>query len=1192
MYCLFIFIFWYNSDNNLCLIIGKYVSISETIKLLSQERILVIDGAMGTQIQDLEVPLEAWIDNNGKSQEGCNELLIDTAPELIKRIHKRYAMAGADLIKTNTFGTMPWVLDEYDMGERAYELSKKGAMLVKEICEEYSTPQQPRFVLGSMGPGTKLPSLGHIHYDEMYEGYKIVAEGLIDGGCDVFLLETCQDPLQIKMALHACEDANESRGVKLPIMVSVTIELSGSMLIGTDATTIVTILEPFDIISLGFNCGTGPDQVKKHLKTLSELWHKPISIHANAGLPQNRGGYTYYPMGPDEFTNKQLEFTQFDGVSFLGGCCGTTPQHIQALKKAVGSIKPKAPTGSIEPSIASLFNTTELYQEPAPLLIGERSNATGSKAFRELIIASDYDGTLQVGQAQVRDGAHCLDVNVEFAGRDGAKDMSAVMELYNQKIPLPLMPDATRVHTMEEGLKCIGGKPIINSVNLEDGEGKLDDICRLAKRFGTALVCLVIDEVGMAKTKDDKIRVAERIYDLAVNRHGIDPRNLIFDMLAFTVGSGDLEYRDAAIQTRDAIEELHKRHPEVGSTLGLSNISFGLEKTARFYLNSVFLHHCIKVGMTSVIINVKHIIPLAKMNKDDIAVCEELLFSPDDQSLFKFIDHFADAVVEDAGADEAYEAMSYEEKIAKLLMDGDKERMIPLVEDARHEIHPDKIVNEILIDAMKVVGELFGNGEMQLPFVLQSAETMKATVDYLNPHLTKQEKETDTTLVIGTVKGDVHDVGKNLVDIILSNNGFKVINVGIKVDLDTYLKTVEENSIQAIGMSGLLVKSTAVMKDNLEAMAQMDMDIPVLMGGAALTRSFVDDFCRPIYKGPIFYCRDAFDGVVAMSRIEKYNEDPSVGLDTRLAGDMVEREEKVKKEIVIPPFSEIKQPEQVAIPTPPFWGRRVLQKENLDLNMVFDWVNQKSVIRMHWGYKKGKMDKKEYDKLLEEKVYPAYERLRQQFIDEDMFEPTIIYGYYPVRSNDQELLVFDESEGWNIDDNANKEPFEDVQGRAKYAFSFPRQGRKPHRALSDFFRHDRHDVLGITCVSAGSKFSAYEKELYDAGKYLEYNMVHGFSVELAEALAEVAHKQIRMDLGILKDDEGATLRDVRMRRYQGARYSFGYAACPDLEQSRIIFDLLKPEEFGIELSETFQIHPEQSTTALVVQHPKANYYSV
>ncbi|MEA1879078.1 MAG: methionine synthase, partial [Campylobacterota bacterium] len=1155
----------------------------------------VIDGAMGTQIQDLDVPAEAWICDKGQDQEGCNELLIDTAPELLKRIHMRYAMAGADLIKTNTFGTMPWVLDEYDMGERAYELSKKGAVLVKEICDEYGTQESPKFVLGSMGPGTKLPSLGHIHYDEMYEGYKLCALGLIDGGCDIFLLETCQDPLQIKAALHACQDANVERNVELPIMVSVTIELSGSMLIGTNAETIVTILEPFDILSLGFNCGTGPDQVKKHLKTLSELCSIPISVHANAGLPQNKGGYTYYPMGPDEFTEKQLEFTAFDGVSFLGGCCGTTPQHIQALKKAVESLKPKAPSGHIEPSIASLFNTTELFQEPAPLLIGERSNATGSKAFRELILASDYEGTLTVGQAQVRDGAHMLDVNVEFAGRDGAKDMRAVMELYNQKIPLPLMPDATRPNTIEEGLKCIGGKPIINSTNLEDGEENFATYCRLAKKYGAVLVCLVIDEEGMARSKEGKVSIAKRMYELAVNVHGLEPKNIMFDMLAFTVGTGEEEDRLAGLNAREAIREIHEIYPDVGTTLGLSNISFGLEKNARFYLNSVFLHHCIQVGMTSVIINVKHIIPLAKMTQEDIAICEELLFAPDEDSLFKFIDHFSNAVVDTEKADEEYEAMSDEEKIAKLLLDGDKERMIPLVESARKEIHPDKIVNEILIDAMKVVGELFGSGQMQLPFVLQSAETMKTTVDYLNPHLTKQEKATDTTLVIGTVKGDVHDVGKNLVDIILSNNGFKVVNVGIKTQLEEYLEVMENQSIQAVGMSGLLVKSTAVMRENLETMAEMGLEIPILLGGAALTRAFVDDFCRPIYKGPIFYCRDAFDGVIAMTRLEKYNELLANGeeaeLDTRMAGDMKERVEKVKKEVIIPPFAEIKMPERVDVPTPPFWGRRVLQKADLDLDMIFNWVNQKTVIKMHWGYKKGKMDKDEYEKLLDEKVYPAYERLKREFIEKDLFEPTIIYGYYPCRSSDQELYLFDESQGWNVDANANREPLDKVIGNTIGTFSFPRQGKKPHRALSDFFHHDRHDVMPITCVSAGSKFSAYEKELYDAGKYLEYNMVHGFSVELAEALAEVAHKQIRLDLNIA-ENEGSSLRDVRMNRYQGARYSFGYPACPDLEQSRLIFDLLKPEEFGIELSETFQIHPEQSTTALVVHHGKATYYSV
>ncbi len=1166
------------------------MSVKQQLLEILSRRPLIIDGAMGTQLQerDAMIPKSAWEGN-----EGCNELLNVTCPEVMSDIFHAYLTAGADLLTTNTFGAFSWVLDEYQIGHRAYELARAGAQVCKDECDKFSTPQHPRFVLASIGPGTKLPSLGHIHYDEMLAGYTECCLGLIDGGADIFLLETCQDPLQIKAALHACQAANQERKTDLPIMVSVTIELAGSMLIGTDAQTIATIMEPFDILSLGFNCGTGPEQYGKHVKTLSQVWGKPISVHANAGLPQNRGGYSYYPMGPDEFAQRQHDFLAYDGVSFLGGCCGTTPQHIRALVDKVSSITPKKPSGSQAPSIASLFNTVELIQQPAPLLIGERSNSTGSKAFRELIIASDYEGTLSVGQAQVRDGAHCLDVNVEFAGRDGAVDMAAVMKLYNQKIPLPLMPDATRVNTMEEALKCIGGKPIINSVNLEDGEERLDAICTLAKKFGTALVCLVIDEKGMAKTTEDKMRIADRIYDLCVNRHHIDPRNLMFDMLTFTVGSGDVEYRDAAIQTLEAIRQLHAKYPDVGSTLGLSNISFGLSASSRVYLNSVFLHHCIQAGMTSVIINVKHIVPLSKMSDQERELCEELLFTPNDQSLFNFINHFSDVTIDNSKNDEEYEALNDEEKIAKLLIDGDKERMIPLVDKARLSIKPDVIVNEILIDAMKVVGELFGSGKMQLPFVLQSAETMKTTVDYLNPYLTKQEKDTDTTLVIGTVKGDVHDVGKNLVDIILSNNGFKVINVGIKTELDEYLEVMKTNAIHAIGMSGLLVKSTQVMKDNLETMASMGITIPVLLGGAALTRSFVDDFCRPIYQGPIFYCRDAFDGVIAMSRIEKYNENPEVGLDTRLGGDMVERQTKEVKEVIIPPFSELKMPSrEVKIPTPPFWGRRVLRKEQLDFDMVCEWVNKRSLFKMHWGYKRAGMEVNEYKKLMETKVYPAYERIKREIVKRGLFDPTVIYGYYPVRSNDRELLIFDESYGWNVDENANRMPLDDVLGNAKYVFDFPRQRKNPHRALSDFFTHTRDDVLPLTCVSVGDKFSAYEQELYANNEYLEYNMVHGFGVELAEALAEVAHKQIRLDLGIVSEDEGNSLRDVRMNRYPGARYSFGYPACPDLEQSRIIFDLLRPEEFGIVLSETFQIHPEQSTTALVVHHKEATYYSV
>lgn len=1154
--------------------------ILKTIK----ERPLIIDGAMGTQLQqrDDKIPKEAWEGN-----EGCNELLNVTAPDIMNEIFHAYLTAGADLITTNTFGSFSWVLDEYQIGNRAYELTKAGAELVKKQCEAFSTPEKPRFCLGSIGPGTKLPSLGHITYDEMYEGYTEFCLALIDGGVDIFLLETAQDPLQIKAALHACEEACKQKNVDIPIMVSVTIELSGSMLIGTDASTIATIMEPFDIISLGFNCGTGPDQVVKHIKTLSELWHKPISVHANAGLPQNRGGYTYYPMGPDEFADKQEAFLEYDGVSFLGGCCGTTPQHIRALVDRVEKITPKAPSGKQENSLASLFGTVPLMQEPAPLLIGERSNATGSKAFRELLLAEDYEGTLSVGQQQVRAGAHVVDVSVGFAGRDETKDMKEVMSLYAQKISLPLMPDSTQTVALETALKCIGGKPIINSVNLEDGIEKFDAVCQLAKKFGAALVCLTIDEIGMAKTVERKLEIAERIYELATKKHGIKPENLVFDLLTFTLGSGDEEYVDAGINTIEAIREFRSRHPEVGTTLGLSNISFGLDKDARPYLNSMFLHHCLEAGLTSVIINVKHIIPINKISKEDQEICNNLIFNKGEEPLFKFIEHFSTKEAIDSDVEDAeYLAMSDEEKIAKLLMDGDKDRMIPLVEKVRHKIAPEKIVNEILIDAMKVVGELFGSGQMQLPFVLQSAETMKKTVDFLNPYLPKVEKSVDTTLALGTVKGDVHDVGKNLVDIILSNNGFKVVNLGIKVELDQFIQTMKDGHISALGMSGLLVKSTQVMKENLETLQKEGIKIPILLGGAALTRTFIDDFCRPIYDGPIFYCKDAFDGVTAMSRIEAGN------FDTNLHPDAPEVEKKEEKEYIIPPFSEIKMPSRdVKVPTPPFWGRREIKLTPQQIEMAFEWINHKILFKSRWGYSSKGMSKEAYQKQLDEVVWPAYEKLKAKFIDEKLFEPTILYGYWPCRSDDNSLLIFDESEGYFNDSEVNTEPLEHVMGRAREVFTFPRQRKAPHRALSDFFHSDRHDVIALTCVSAGEKLSEVEREIYERGDYTEYYQFHGLGVELAEALAEIAHKQIRLDLNIA-DNEGSTLADVQMNKYQGSRYSFGYAACPDLELNRPLFNLLKPEEFGIELSETYQIHPEQSTSALVVYHPNATYYNV
>jgi 5-methyltetrahydrofolate--homocysteine methyltransferase len=1140
-----------------------------------KDRFLIIDGAMGTQIQSAKIPQEAWEGN-----EGCNEFLNVTAPDVILKIQKAYCEAGADIIKTNTFGAMDWVLDEYDIGHRAYELAFAGAKLAKEAAKDFSHIK-PRFIAGALGPGTKLPSLGHIDYDTMYAGYAKSSRGLIEGGVDLFLIETAQDPLQIKAALHAIFDTQKALHVKLPVMVSVTIELSGTMLIGTDAATIAAILEPFEIFSLGINCGTGPEQVLPHLKTLSEVWPKILSIHANAGLPQNRGGKTFYPMDEENFAKEQAKFSTIDGVAIMGGCCGTTPNHIKALESALRGKKPKPPTGKQSPSIASLFEVKSLTQTPPPFLVGERSNATGSKAFRELLLAQDFDGTLSVAGEQVRSGAHGLDVSVGFAGRDEAEDMKKIVSLYSQKTPLPLMVDTTQLSALEAGLKCIGGRPIINSVNLEDGLEKFDAVCSLAKRFGAALVCLTIDEKGMAKTKEQKVSIAKRIFQRAVNLHKLRPSDLVFDFLTFTVGSGDEEYRNAAIETIEAIKEFKKLYPEVGFVLGVSNISFGLAKHAREYLNSIFLHHCVQAGLTMAIVNVKNTLPLHKIGDAERKVCEDLLFNnqKDGDPLFAFIRHFEGVKADSNDKKDPYEGLDSKTLIHKLLIDGNKKRMLDELVAIKEQIAPEVIINEVLIGAMKEVGDLFGSGKMQLPFVLQSAEVMKAAVDYLKPFLPKSNKQSQATLILGTVKGDVHDVGKNLVDIILTNNGYKVINIGIKADIQTFIDAYHKHNAHALGMSGLLVKSTSVMKENLQTLKDKGINVPILLGGAALNDSFVEEYCRPNYDGPVFYCKDAFEGILAMSRIEKGNFDTKLSSVKKIA-----KPQKPKAEKKALP-KDIKMPRRdIPVPNPPFWGVREIKTDVK--NIAYEWINHKLLFSSRWGYSAKGLSKEE--KIIQQKelLWPLFERLKGDIQRLDLFEPTLIYGYYPCRSKNESLYIFDESKGWNFGEKPSKTKLEE----AIHILNFPRQQSKPYRCLSDFYHSEHDDVVAFTCVSAGKKFSQYEAKLYKEGKYQEYYLMHGLGVELAEALAEIVHKQIRLDLNIA-NNEGKSLKDVKMSRYQGCRYSFGYPACPEIADTRVIFDLLKPERFGIELSETFQIHPEQSTTAIVTYHPEALYFA-
>lgn len=864
-------------------------SVKDRLKELIREQYLIIDGATGTELQKKEIKKEYWT-FNGNNIEGCNEILNITAPHIMKEIHIDYLNANANITKTNSFGAIPWVLSEYDIADKAYELAKQAAVIANEARDEYLKNPNSKgdldrdiFIVGSLGPGVKLPSLGQIGFDEMYSGYTLAARGLIEGGVDIILLETAQDVLQLKAAILAVNDTAKKLNKDIPIMVSVTIEKEGTMLLGTDIETAYTILSNLDIFSIGMNCGTGPDMAMQHIKKLSEISCLPISIHSNAGLPENRDGKAYYSMTPEEFAEINSEFFNLSGLAFIGGCCGTTPKHIEVLAKKVKGVKPKKTALEKQRAyIASLFNSVSIKQEPAPLMIGERSNATGSKIFRELMIAGDMDGMLDVGIKQVKSGSHAIDVNAAWAGRNEIEDITKIISAYVKQISLPLVIDAIKPDVIEEALKVYGGKPIINSANMEQGEEKFDAICSLAKRYGASIMLLTIDEKAMALTCEDKLRMCERMYDRAVNVHKILPHDIIFDPLTFTLASGDENSFLAGVETLNAIKELSKRYPESSISLGVSNISFGLKEEARKVMNSVFLYEAINHGLSAAIVNVAQILPISKIGEKEIELARELIYNKNKtkEPLINYINYFSDKKEK-----KELTNVTNEEKIKKpireairdAMLDGewkDMQNLLNEVKENSEEFGGEKkfaqaIIDEILLPTMADIGVKFGEGSIQLPFVLGSAEVMKKSVDFLSEFLEKKKQEKTAKIILGTVAGDVHDVGKNLVEIIIKNNGFETVNLGTKVPIEKFIEAYHEHNADCIGMSGLLVKSTEVMKDNLAYIRDKGLKIPILLGGAALTKDFVENTCKKVYgdSGKIFYCKDGFDDIVAIKEI-------------------------------------------------------------------------------------------------------------------------------------------------------------------------------------------------------------------------------------------------------------------------------------------------------------------------------------
>jgi len=1163
-----------------------------------RERVLVFDGGMGTQIQNANLTLDDF-----RGLEGCNELLVETRPDVIEAIHERYYNAGADVVETDTFGGMPYVLDEFGIGERAFELNEMAAALARRVADRLSTPERRRFVAGSVGPGTKLVTLGHITTDELFAAYKTYCKGLISGGVDCLNIETCQDILQVKLAVTAARDAMEELGREVPIFCTVTVETTGTMLVGSDIAAAVTTLEALPVDVVGLNCATGPDLMQESVRHLSKTTTRHIMVMPNAGLPRNVGGEAVYDLTPAELARFQARFVDEFGIAVVGGCCGTTPEHVAAMAEAVKGLVPKPRPTFYEPQLASLFHTVPLDQDSGPLIVGERTNANGSKKFRELMLGADVEGMLDIAKEQVKDGSHVLDLCTAYVGRDEAGDMLQLLRPMVQQVTAPIMIDSTQIDVVEKALQAIPGRPIINSINLEDGEEKADALCRLARRYGAMFVALTIDESGMAKTAPHKLEVAKRIYDIVVNRHGLNPGDLMFDPLTFTIGSGDEASRDAGLQTLEGIKLIKENLPGVRTILGLSNISFGLDPYPRQILNSVYMAEAIKYGLDSAIVHASKIIPTHKLSEEERQVTLDLIYDRRKEGydpLFAFIERFAGAkrIETDAGANEM--DLPVEERLKKRIIDGNKTGIGKHLDEAMQSYAPLDIINDILLGGMKVVGDLFGAGEMQLPFVLQSAECMKAAVAHLEPHMEKVEGEEKGVMVLATVRGDVHDIGKNLVDIVVSNNGYKVVNIGIKVPVEQILEAAKEHKADAIGMSGLLVKSTVVMKENLELMNGRGIVTPVVCGGAALNRAFVENDLQEAYgKGKVFYGADAFSGLHIMDELTGRAQPKAAPAQAAVAvaaagaeGAVAEPVSKrvtshrrmtraEKEELLRHAFTEYADsgvPPAERIPEPPFWGPAVVTPEELDLGTVLQYVNKKALYRLQWQYKQGKRSAEAYEKFVATTVEPRFKELVRRVREEKTLEPRVVFGYWPCYSDKNALVV--------LDPNDRKTELS--------RFEFPRQPGGRRLCLSDFFRRKDSgelDVVGFSLVTMGAMATRESERLFHENRYDEYLHFHGLSVEGAEALAEYWHKRMRQQLGIALDDAPA-IEDLFKQKYQGSRYSFGYPACPNIEDQDKLLPLLEASRIGVALSEEHQLVPEQSTSAVICHHPAAKYFNV
>ena len=1153
---------------------------------LLNEKIIVFDGATGTHLQGQGLTAE---DFGGEHLNGCNEYLAISRPAAVENVHNDYLAAGCDVIETNTFGSSPIVLAEYGLAERAYEITLHNARIAKRVAQDFSTPSRPRFVAGSLGPTTKLPSLQHIHFREMADAYKTQARGLLDGGVELLCIETCQDMLQMKAALAGVFEVFGELRRRVPVIASVTIETMGTMLLGTEVSAALVAIEPFDIDVIGINCATGPQEMSDHVRVLASNSPKPIFVMPNAGMPENIGGRAHYKLSPEEFTRFVSHFVRDLGVNVVGGCCGTTQEHIRQLAEAVGNLEPKKRSFDFVPSASSLYQAVPFHVDPPPVLVGERTNANGSKIFRELLAKEDWEAIVAMGREAVKEGAHMVDVCAAYVGRNEAHDMREIVSRFNTQVPLPMVIDSTEAPVIEEALQLVGGRAIINSINLEDGEERVNKVAQLCRKYGAAVIALTIDEQGMAKTADRKVQVARRIYDIAVKTYMLRPQDLIFDALTFTLGSGDEEFRKAAVETIEAIRRIKQELPGVRTILGVSNVSFGLSPGARHALNSVFLHYAIEAGLDMAIVHAAKIMPLFKIDEEGRELCRQLIFDerrPSYDPLTALITYYSKHKGEKKG--KSVREGTVEERLKGRIIDGDRVGLHADLDEALKLYLPLDIINTILLDGMKVVGDLFGSGQMQLPFVLQSAEAMKAAVSYLEQYMDKTAATSKGIMVLATVKGDVHDIGKNLVDIILTNNGYRVVNLGIKCPIETMLRAAEEHKAHAIGMSGLLVKSTMVMKENLEVMNERNVTLPVILGGAALTRRYVEQNLRTVYGGTVLYANDAFDGLrymeqiisgklaipAAEAQLEGEGEELT-GTEAKIA--LAQREDdryRAQAGDHQPPRRSSVRP-VTTVPTPPFWGNKVVQ--DISLEEVFRFVNEVALIRGQWQVRKQRVQEEEYQKLLQKEIYPAYEALKETVIRNQLLSPKVVYGYFPCQSDGNDLVIY-----------------RDDRKTEQTRFTFPRQLGDRSLCIADYFepvKSGRVDVVAFHLVTMGRVAAEHSAKLFASNSYKDYLYFHGLSVEGTEALAEYWHKRIREELGIAAKD-APSVRRLFSQGYQGSRYSFGYPACPNLEDQVKLFALLDGERIGVKLTDEYSLDPEQSTNAIIVHHPDARYFNI